>query len=60
VVDVRILKTANNLDDRIHFTDVAEKLIAEPLSLAGTLHKSRNVDKFDGGRNDLLRFRKRG
>jgi hypothetical protein len=31
-VDIRILKTANNLDDRIHFTDVAEKLIAEPFS----------------------------
>ena len=59
VVNIPALKAANNLDDRINLADVAKELVAEPFSLACSLHETCDVNEFDGGRDDFLRFRKR-
>ncbi len=59
MVNIRALKAADNLNDGINFADVAKELVAEPLSLACPLHETCDVNEFNGGRNDFLRFRKR-
>ena len=59
MVNIRALKAADDLDDGINFADVAKELVAEPFSLACPFHETRDVNEFDGGRNDFLRFRKR-
>ena len=56
-MDIGALEATNDLYDGIDFADVAEKLVAQALSLARALHQAGNVHEFDGGWNDLLRFR---
>jgi hypothetical protein len=54
VDDVVIIKTTNDMDDSVDFTDVGEELIAEAFALTGTCHKSCDIDEFDGGRDDFI------
>ncbi len=49
--NIRILKAAHDLDHRVHLTDVAEELVAEPLPVRCALDQARNVHKPEGGRN---------
>ena len=53
MVDFSILKAPHHLDNRIHFTDVTEKLIAHPLPLGGAGDKSRNVHKLHRSGNNF-------
>ena len=60
MVDIIVDKASDHLNNCIHLADVAEKLVAEALALARTANQSRNINKLDRGRNDLLRLRKGG
>jgi hypothetical protein len=52
VMNVRVVKTPDHLDNRVYFPDVRQKLVAEALSCACPFHQTRNVDKLDRRRND--------
>jgi len=56
VKDVTILETANDLDDGVDFADMGQELVAESLTRAGALDQSGDVDEFENGRNEFLRF----
>ena len=60
MVDVFTFKAANDLNDRIDFPDVAQKLVAQSLALAGTGDEPCDIHKLDGGREDFFGFRKFG
>ena len=52
--DIAIVKTAHHMDDGIGGADIAEKLVAQPLSFGGPLYQACNVDKFDDSGGDLF------
>ena len=54
---VTIFKAAQNMCNRIDFTDVCEELIAQPLALGRAFHKPGDIDKGHAGWNDLLGIR---
>ena len=56
VVDVVVLKTADDLDDGVDFADVGEELVAEALARARALDQAGDVDELEDGGDDLLRF----
>src|SRR5262249_30730452 len=43
MMNLAVFETANDLDDRIDFANVTEKLIAQAFSLAGAFHEPRDV-----------------
>ena len=47
--DIVIFKTTDNMYDGIYFTDIGKELVAQAFTLAGTLYKTCNINKFDGG-----------
>ena len=53
--DVFVLKAAHHLHDGRAFADIAQKLVAQPLALAGPAHQPGNVDKVHAGINGLAR-----
>ncbi len=53
---VLVFKTANHVSNGVSLTDVGEKLVAQAFTLGCAGDKTRNVDKFHGGRNDALGF----
>ena len=52
--DVRTLKAAHHMRDRIHLTNVLKELIAKPLALRRALHEPRNIDKTHARRRRFL------
>jgi len=44
------------MDHGVGFTDVGEKLVAQPFALAGTGNQAGNIDEFDDGRLNSLRL----
>ena len=52
--DVGIFKTAHYMNDRVHLTDIRKELVAKPLALACSLHKTCDIHKFDRCRCYLL------
>ena len=52
--NIGILETAHYMYNRIDFPDIGKELVSESLSLAGTLYKSCNINKFDCGRCHLF------
>ena len=60
MVDVFTFKAANDLNDRIDLPDVTQKLVAQPLALAGAGHEPCDIHKLDGGREDFFGLRKLG
>ena len=54
--DIRIFKAAHDMDNRIALADVRKELIAESLPLRRAFYESRNVDKLNDRRCDLLRM----
>ena len=60
VMDVAALETPHDLNDRVHFADVAEELVAEAFARARPFHQSGDVDELDRGRDDFLGMRKLG
>jgi tetratricopeptide (TPR) repeat protein len=55
VFDIGVFKTANHLDDGVHFTDVPQELIAQTFAGARPLHEPGDIDKFKDGGYQLLR-----
>src|SRR3546814_16833717 len=60
MLDVVILETAQDMDDRIDFADVAEELVAEPFALRRAAHEAGDVDEGELRRDDLLAARDAG
>ena len=58
VMNVAVFEAAHDLDDRVHFADVAEELVAESFARARAFHEPGDIDELDRGRNDFLRMRK--
>src|SRR5947207_978404 len=56
-MNIRILKTADNLHDRVHLSNVMQELIAEAFPGARTFHEASNIDELDRRRHDLRRVR---
>lgn len=54
---IGIFKATDNLNDRICFSDVGEKLVAEPFSFGGPFHNACNIDKGDSCGNDFFALR---
>ena len=54
VDNIGILETAHYMYNRIDLPDIGKELVSESLSLAGTLYKSCNINKFDCGRCHLF------
>ena len=52
--DVRVLKAADDVDDRVDVPDVLQKFVAEALALGGAFDKPRDVDELEGRRGELL------
>ena len=55
VLDVGVLEAADDVDDRVHFADVGEELVAEAFTLAGAFDQAGDVEEFDSGRHRALR-----
>ena len=49
-----VIKTAYYMDDGVGHADVAQKLVAQALALAGSLHKSGNVHELNDRRSCLF------
>ena len=56
VDDVVVGEAAHDVDDGVGFADVGEELVAQAFALGGTGHQAGDVDEFDDGRDDALRF----
>ena len=52
--NIGILKAAHHMYNGIHLSDIGKKLVAKALSLAGSLYKSRDIHKLNGGRRYLF------
>src|SRR3546814_5801008 len=55
MLDVVILEAAQDVDDRVGLTDVAEELVAQPLALARAAHQPGDVDEAELGFDNLGR-----
>src|SRR5262249_48347056 len=55
VMNVCVLKTTHDLHDRLHLTNVMEKLIAKAFTGARAFYESSDIDKLDRRRCGLLR-----
>ena len=53
--DVAVVETAQHVDNGVTLTDVGQKLVAQSLSLAGSLHQSGNIYYVANGRDDASR-----
>src|SRR5207245_9846366 len=56
VDDIGVLEATDHMDDGVHFADVGEELIAQPLALRGALHEAGDVDELDNRGNLFLRL----
>src|SRR3546814_5112071 len=54
MLDVVILETAQDMDDRIDLADIAEELVAQPFALRRAAHQAGDIDEGELGRDDLL------
>jgi hypothetical protein len=54
MVDIIVRKASDHLNNRVHFSDMAKKLVAETFALARAANQSRNINKLDRGWDDLL------
>ncbi len=57
VLDVVVLETAQDMDDRVDLADVAEELVAQPLALGRAAHQPGDVDEAQLRLDDLGRSR---
>ena len=53
---VRILETADNVNDGIHLTDIREELVSKSLTFGCALHETCDIYELDHSRCDLLRI----
>ena len=57
---IAVVETAQHVDNGVGLADIAEKLVAEPLTLRGALHQTGDVYDFYRGGNDFIGFHQRG
>ncbi len=50
---IRIVKAAHHMHNRIHLTDVRQKLVPQTLAFRRALYKSRDIDKLNHRRSHL-------
>ena len=55
VDDVLIFKAPNDVNNRVHFPDMAQEFVPQAFTPARALHQSCNIHKFNRGRRHLLR-----
>ena len=51
--DILGLEAAHHVDQQIHVPDMGQKLVAQPLALAGALDEPGDVHEFHGGGGEL-------
>src|SRR5256885_7955795 len=51
---------SQHVEDRVHLTDVGEKLVSQPLPFRRPAHQAGDVDEFQRGRRGLQRLDQRG
>src|SRR6185437_16880316 len=56
MLDIRVLKAANHLNNRVYLTNMAQELVPEPFAGACAFHESSDIDKFEHSRDDLRRL----
>src|ERR1019366_3674804 len=54
VNDIIIIKTAYNVYNGIHTSDVTQKLVTQSFAFAGSFYQPGNVHKLNGGRYNTL------
>ena len=52
VDNVRVLEAAHDLDERVHFADVAEELVAQALAVGRAFHQAGDVHELKGRRDE--------
>jgi hypothetical protein len=52
MLDVSIVEAADDLNDRIHLTNVCQELIPEALTLAGAFDKAGDIHELDSRGDD--------
>ena len=52
--DICVLKAAHYVYDCIYLTDICKELVSKSLTLAGSLHETCDINKFDCCRCNLL------
>ena len=52
MADLVVFETAHDVEDRLHFANLGEKFIAEPLALAGAAHQAGDIHHFQHGGHD--------
>ena len=55
--DIFIFKAAHDLRDRVRFTNMREKLIAEAFALRRARHQTRDIDEAHNGGNAPFRLK---
>ncbi len=55
--DVRVVKEADDLEDRVYLANVREELVTQARTFRSALHKSGDIDKLYSGGQDLLTLR---
>ncbi len=55
VSDIVIVETTEHVEDGISLTDIREELVAETLTLGGTLHKTGYIHDLDSGGHHTAR-----
>ena len=56
VYDVGVVEAADHVHHRVHFADVRQELVAEPLTLRRALDEARDVHELDHRRDFLFRL----
>ena len=54
--DIVIIEAAHHVHNGIDLANVGEELVAESFSLTRAFNEARDIYKFDGGRDDLVRL----
>ena len=55
VMDVVVLEAADHVNDGIDFTDVAQKLVAEPFAGGGAFHQPCDINELHGSQDQFRR-----
>ena len=53
--DVRVLKAADNMNDRVNLTDICKKLVSKSLTFGRALYEAGDINELDYSRCCLLR-----
>ena len=54
--DVRVLKAADNMNDRVNLTDICKKLVSKSFTFGRALYKAGDINELDYSRSDFGRI----